>query len=506
MRRRGADALVHGTGIAKRPGETGTAPLLLTAVATAGPEPIILRLSLPLTEVEEAVAELRTLLLLAALVGLGTAILMSGVASALLSRTLRTVVDNTVSLVYGERSDGAPLVSQNEIGQLAGPFNQIASDLKNAVTELAGETDRLGTILECMQEAVVAVDSDGRMVLANGAAHDLLDIDDDDIGRPFLEAFRAPGIAELIERWEKEGSGTLEFTLVKPPYRKVLANGARLEMMGGVVVVAHDVTDIRRLERMRRDFVANVSHELRTPIAVIQANAETLLGGALEDGGPFAHRFVDAIFRNADRLSQLIAELLDLSRIEAGELKLSREPVSLRDTVEGVVQALGAKIGDRGTEVHVEVSPRMRVVGDHTAIEQVITNFIDNAIKYAGGRVWVRARRVDGGRSRIEVEDDGPGIEPHHRGRIFERFYRVDRGRSRDVGGTGLGLAIVKHLVEAMGGRVGVDAAASRGSIFWVELPAVLKASIPAPDSSDSIDPSDDSDALQSREVAAQTG
>jgi two-component system phosphate regulon sensor histidine kinase PhoR len=239
-------------------------------------------------------------------------------------------------------------------------------------------------------------------------------------------------------------------------------------------LVLHDVTEMRRLEAVRRDFVANVSHELRTPVSVIRANAETLLDGALEDEKR-ARTFLDALVRNADRLSRILADLLDLSRLEAGRYALDLEPIALSPAVEKVVELVETRAKEKSIAVAIDVAPELAAHADARAFEQVLLNLIDNAVKYtpASGHILVSARRVEE-LIRVEVTDDGPGIEPRHRARLFERFYRVDPGRSRDVGGTGLGLAIVKHLVESMGGRVGMEPAAGapHGSTFWVTLAA----------------------------------
>jgi two-component system phosphate regulon sensor histidine kinase PhoR len=206
---------------------------------------------------------------------------------------------------------------------------------------------------------------------------------------------------------------------------------------------------------------------------VILANSETLLSGALDDG-PRAQKFVEAVHRNAERLSRLIADLLELSKIEAGKVVFTRVPVNVRDAVDHVVDAVEPRAREKQMHVAVDVDADLAVEGDPRALDQVLINLVDNAVKYTppGGHVTVSAHR-DGGDAVVVVADDGPGVDETHKGRLFERFYRVDPGRSRDVGGTGLGLAIVKHLVEAMGGRVRVEDARPHGTRFCVTLPAV---------------------------------
>jgi two-component system phosphate regulon sensor histidine kinase PhoR len=239
-----------------------------------------------------------------------------------------------------------------------------------------------------------------------------------------------------------------------------------------------DITEIRHLEKVRRDFVANVSHELRTPVSVIQANAETLIDGALSDPvrGP---AFLAAILRSAQRLARLVSDLLDLSRIESGQFALEIQPTPVGAAVQRAVEGIRGLATRKSLSVEADIGPELEVMADGLALDQILTNLIVNAVKYTpeGGQVRVRAQREQqSARGEpsicIEVCDNGGGIEPRHRLRIFERFYRVDPGRSREMGGTGLGLSIVKHLVGAMRGEVCVTDNPTGGSIFRVTLPA----------------------------------
>ncbi len=381
----------------------------------------------------------------------GAALLLAGASSWWLERVLAHPPDPRA-----ERSSRPP-----------GAHGEVVLD------ELADERDRLETILERMDDAVLALDQSDRITMANDAAFSLLDFDDDDVDRPLLDAVPVPQLLELAQACQRRPNrkASAEFQLPKPPHYQVLAKAAPLKRMGGCVIVIQDVTDMRRLERMRRDFVANVSHELRTPVSVIRANAETLLDGGLGDETR-APSFVEAILRNSERLSDLMRDLLDLSRIEAGKLEIDIKPLSVHDAAHTVADSVALRAADRGVSIHNEVDPAVQVMADRTALVQILQNLVDNAVKYAVHDVTLRA--VDSAeRVRIEVEDDGPGIAPQHRQRVFERFYRVDAGRSRELGGTGLGLAIVKHASEQMRGSVGVRPGPARGSIFWVELPGV---------------------------------
>jgi two-component system phosphate regulon sensor histidine kinase PhoR len=235
-----------------------------------------------------------------------------------------------------------------------------------------------------------------------------------------------------------------------------------------------DVTELRRLESLRRDFVANASHELRTPIAAVRSATETLRSGALEDGIAAA-RFLDIIERNSVRLQSLVEDMLELSKLESNEFKLKREPVELHRVVPLVLALFRERAEKKGVHLSARLARVLPVVeGDPRALEHVLSNLVDNAVKYcpSGARIVVSAE-PDGSRVKLVVEDTGPGIAPEHLQRVFERFYRVDAGRSRELGGTGLGLSIVKHMVEAMRGKVSVESGVGRGSTFTVSLPGV---------------------------------
>ena len=433
----------------------------------------VVRAAMPLSEVDAAVGNLRMLLLLTGALGLVLAVLMSGLASHLMTRALRRLVTGAQHLAVEHGGELVPVPSSDELGGLAGSFNQVAKELSATVSALAQERDRLHRILDSMGEAVLAVDAEERVTLVNATARNWLGLGEEGSQKTLLEVSRLPALADLLKEAE-EGSAAAEFEIPGPPPRQVLVQAATLRASPGAVVVMHDVTKRRRMETVRSDFVANVSHELRTPVSVIRANAETLLDAhPFED--PEEREFLAAIFRNAERLSQLIADLLDLSRIEAGEQAFHPEPTPLASVVERASGAAGRQALQKNITVTNQVDPSQRVTADERALEQVLQNLLDNAVKYtqAGGHVTVRTvpETGDERRVRVEIEDDGPGIDEIHRDRVFERFYRVDAGRSREVGGTGLGLAIVKHLVQAMAGTVGVRPGPSGGSIFWIELP-----------------------------------
>lgn len=432
----------------------------------------IVRVAKPLAEVDAAVGRLRLILALAGLLALGISGLVGLLLSHFLSRTLRDLVNTAHT--RAEETATRRRTTASPAGEAAGPagsFNQMAEDLDRTVSALADERNQFETILESMDEAVVAFDSRGGISTINRAARGFLGFEEDADLPSLPKTIRIPELAELIEAAREGHAADVEFELLDQGRRKVLAR-ATPQAGGGAVLVMHDVTEVRRLERVRRDFVANVSHELRTPVSIIRANAETLLSSALERPTE-ARRFLEATMRHADRLGRLVADLLDISRIEAGKYAISAGPTRLAPIVRRVFEAVERRAESKNMTLVSKLDDGLEAFIDPKAFEQVLLNLVDNAVKYTPeeGRVEVEAEKT-GSRIRVEVRDDGPGIEPKQRNRIFERFYRADPGRSREMGGTGLGLAIVRHLVEAMGGQVGVESAQPQGSLFWVSVPA----------------------------------
>jgi two-component system, OmpR family, phosphate regulon sensor histidine kinase PhoR len=354
----------------------------------------------------------------------------------------------------------------DEARQLAEWVNFLADDAERSQRALAHERALLATVAEGLTQGVIAVDAEHRIELLNDAAREMLGVSSSPVGEPLIEFVRVPQVFALLDSDEE---ATAEVDLASG--RRALIRVAKKWGAEGRVLLLEDVTKVRRLETVRRDFVANVSHELRTPVAVIRANAETLLGGAKDDPA-IAGKLIDGMHRNAERLARILADLLDLSRLDAGQYRLELAPVAVRGVVESALSAIDRN--RRSVEVVAQIPDGLAVVADRKALDQILVNLIDNGVKYTreGGHVWVDARD-DGDRVRIEVRDDGPGIDAKHRARVFERFYRADPGRSREAGGTGLGLSIVKHLVESMRGEVGVAPNEPTGCIFWLRLPKV---------------------------------
>jgi two-component system phosphate regulon sensor histidine kinase PhoR len=357
----------------------------------------------------------------------------------------------------------------------------MAGNLASTLTALRTERDLLEVILQSMQEGVLVLDQDNRMLLVNPALRATFSLGPEAEGRAALELIRNAELQSILER-ARRGSGAVtgEIEITGPKPRRLLVHAASLPPLNaksqGLLAVFVDVSEIRRLETLRKDFVANVSHELRTPITAVRSAVDTLRL-TLERDPAASDRFIDIIDRNAQRLGALVEDLLDLSRIESKEYRPDVAPVPLRVVSEQELSLLRPRIEEKLFDVVNEISGELPAArADRKALEQVFTNLLDNAIKYCGPGTQIhlraRAQQAAAGHTlRVEIADSGPGIEPRHLPRLFERFYRVDSGRSRDMGGTGLGLSIVKHLVEAMGGTIGVESIPGRGATFWFTLP-----------------------------------
>jgi two-component system phosphate regulon sensor histidine kinase PhoR len=447
--------------------------MLYAATKVPGNSKMVARVSLPLAWVDQAKSRTRTLLLSGALVALLAAVLMSSAAAVILSRGLRGLTAVARRMASGDLEARCRLESADEIGELGRTLDHLAANLSRSVRELRDDRDLLGRILESMREGVLVMDGEHRILLANPSLREMLLLDSDVTGRSTIEVIRNAELQSIVEKAIAASDpmiGEIEVGGLKP--RRLLVHAARLSgEPRALLLVLFDVTEMRRLETVRRDFVANVSHELRTPVASVRSAAETLRM-AIEHDPKAATQFIDIIERNARRLGELINDLLDLSRIEAKEYRLKVETSDLRQLCEKTVSVFAERASSRNMRLSVEIPEGFPPAAvDASAFDRILTNLVDNALKYCpdGSGVSVSARE-SGAKLQVVVSDSGPGIDAKHLPRLFERFYRVDNGRSRDMGGTGLGLSIVKHLVEAMGGEVSVESMPGKGATFAVTL------------------------------------
>jgi two-component system, OmpR family, phosphate regulon sensor histidine kinase PhoR len=359
--------------------------------------------------------------------------------------------------------------------------DQLARERSNRAESQAAENARQQALFENMLEGVLLVDASGRVQFTNTACRRFFDLEADVRGRTLLEAFRCNELSAVAVEAAKAGRvNGKELELEAGPEARLLQVNA-VALMGpegrpdGVLMVLHDATRLRQLERTRREFVANVSHELRTPLSLIKGSVETLLDGAVSQPA-IASKFLDIIDRHCDRLTFLIEDLLTLSRLESGQLAINYDTVPLRGHVSEVFDDFRRKAEDRGVQLINDVPSGLSARADSDRLDQVLSNLIDNAIKYGrpGGSVRIEGREIPGSDLiEMAVADDGPGIPTEAAERVFERFYRVDTARSREQGGTGLGLSIVKHIIQAHGGEVRLETAPAKGAAFRFTLPAV---------------------------------
>jgi two-component system phosphate regulon sensor histidine kinase PhoR len=459
------------------------APLLYVAVPLRDGDRVVavLRLALPLSAVTASYATLHQVMLaggaVTLLVALGIGIFVAG-------RVTRPVVE--MQSIARQMSEGsflvrAPTRSTDEIGTLGRSLNVMAGRLREKIQDLEQEQAKVTAILDAMVEGVIAVDGHEHILLMNERARAMFALGPGrGEGKPFLEVIRNADLHEIFRAQLAGGAEAApvrrEVVLTSPSTRVLGVNAVRLALAGdrpGLVMVLHDVTALRQLERVRTEFVANVSHELRTPLTAIQGYLETLLSGALEEPEN-ARRFLEIVLRHSERLGRLLNDLTDLSNIELGKVTLQREQVQLDEVVASVLGIIGPRAARSGVTLTAQVPSGLATVwADRDRLSQILINLVDNAVKYTpeGGSVTVAAREVEGRAVEVAVTDTGIGIPPADLPRITERFYRVDKARSRELGGTGLGLAIVKHLVMAHGGELGIESVQEQGTTVRFTLP-----------------------------------
>ncbi|HXJ82018.1 MAG TPA: ATP-binding protein [Candidatus Methylomirabilis sp.] len=464
--------------------QSGTlqAPLLYVALPIRDDARVIgvLRLALPLSAVTTSYAALRKVMLAGGAVALAVAL---GIGVFVAGRVTRPIVE--MQSIARQMSQGnflvrAPTGSPDEIGTLGRSLNVLATRMREKIEDLEQEQAKVTAMLDGMVEGVIAVDGHERIVLMNERARVIFNLGAARVERrPFLEVIRNADLHEVFRASRSATAGALvrrEVSLTAPTERILQVHGVPLLLVGGetgVVIVLHDITELRRLEHVRTEFVANVSHELRTPLTAIHGYVETLLGGALEEPDN-ARRFLEIVHRQTERLGRLINDLTDLSNIELGKVSLHLVPTTLDGVVDSVLAVIDPRARRGGVTLGTKLSPGLpRVKADHDRLVQILINLVDNAVKYTphGGTVTVRAAETSRGTVEVSVEDTGVGIPASDLPRITERFYRVDKARSRELGGTGLGLAIVKHLVLAHGGELFIDSEVERGTTVRFTLP-----------------------------------
>jgi len=435
----------------------------------------VVRLALPLSSLAEARRALHLGLGVVAGGVLLLALLFSAVLSGLISRPLRAMADAAARFGAGDWTLRVPVAGEDEGAALGRVLNQMADRIEQQMLRLKDERQQLDTILQSMGEGVVVLDPLGRIILANAAFQRHFGLQTAGVGSRLVEVCRNPDLLNLYQN-QRESGQEISAELTLPANRITFAtHWVPLGRQEGTVAVFHDISELKRLELVRRDFVANVSHELRTPVTVIKGYAETLLDGVLTNDQATATRFVTTIHGHADRLAALIGDLLSLSELEASGYRLEMAEVALPATLRQVCSLLEGKAVGKQILVNNNVSAALPAIsGNQQRLEQVFFNLLDNALTYtpSGGSVTISAVATAAAVT-VRVQDTGPGISPEHLSRLFERFYRVDPSRSREQGGTGLGLAIVKHIIQLHNGTIGVESIPGAGATFVVTLPAV---------------------------------
>ena len=439
-------------------------------------EPVVLRLALPLGHIDESLAEFHRRLWAASLLIL----LAGGAASLLISRSFSARIKR-LKIFLGRLADGdfRPLALErtgDELTELTLALNETAAHLDQTIRSLTDEHNRSSAILRSMVEGVAVISADERILFSNQAFSQVLGLDASACeGRRPVEVIRQSELLAAIKK-VLAGRETVHSEVVmgtvRPRSFAVTATPVQADRTTGAVLVLHDISELRRLERVRRDFVANVSHEFKTPLTAIQGFAETLLAGALDDPEN-RRRFVEIIGEHARRLARLTDDLLKLSLVEAGKLELEFQPVAVGELIRTCVETTRPRAAEKQQSLRVECPADLPLArGDARRLQEVLQNLLDNAVQYTptGGRITVQARASEGAVV-ITVSDTGIGIPQADQARIFERFYRVDVARSREVGGTGLGLSIARHIVEAHGGRIWVESTVGQGSDFHFSIP-----------------------------------
>jgi two-component system, OmpR family, phosphate regulon sensor histidine kinase PhoR len=406
----------------------------------------------------------------------GTAVLVAFLLSAPLAASLREIIEAARQLAGGNLAARIRARRSDELGELGRILDHSADQLQGRLQEIARERARLDAILAAMEDGVLAVDYRGTVILANQSLTTSLDLRDP-VGRHYMEVIRQREVGAVIEevlRTDERREAEVEFRHLDRVFALTAVPFPGAEgTPPGAVLTFHDATERRRLDRIRRDFVANASHELRTPLTSIRGFVEALEDGAVAEAET-AQRFLGKIRVHADRMAALVEDLLELSRLESGERPPLWEKVVPSDVAEDVVVSFSGLAGRKEIALKRVDGGAPTIVTDADRLRRILENLVENAVKYTpgGGKVEVRSGPGPDGGAVLEVRDDGPGIAGEHLPRIFERFYRVDKARSRELGGTGLGLAIVKHLAEGMGASVSVESVLGRGTSFRVHVPA----------------------------------
>lgn len=472
------EALKGGLGISKRFSHTVKKDMLYTAIPfgkekTEG----VLRFSVALRDIEILQAKMRRVIGVSVAGIMLLILILTFLVSVFISRPLSEMSAIAKSMAQGDFSKKAVVHTSDEIGELARSLNLMSEEIKDKIGKVDSERAKLDLVLSSMFEGVIVTDDKEKIILMNPSLRKIFLVDINPEGKKPLEVIRNTAVQDIVDRivQGRQGLATEEITVNIPEEKILKVNGVpilRNNKFEGAILVFHDITELRRLEQVRQDFVANVSHELRTPISSIKGYAETLLDGALEDKDN-AKEFIGIIYQDSNRLANLINDLLDLSKIESGKMKMSFVPLDPASSIRRAVTVMENQARAKSIALKFDLPPSLpKIMADEARFSQVMINLLDNAIKYSteGGSATISAV-VANNTLQIDISDTGIGISEKDLPRIFERFYRVDKARSRELGGTGLGLSIVKHIVSSHGGQVWVKSEPGLGSTFSFTIP-----------------------------------
>ncbi len=476
-------ALENGSGESQRRSATVGYDLLYVAVPIHDGSQLlgVARVALPLSEVNQATENITRAIVLGGLVATLLAVLLAVIIARSVTGPVEALTSVASRVAEGELDQRVGVYSRDEVGRLGRVFDMMADRLQSTIKTISSERNTLATVLAAMADGILIVNRQGQVVQANRAAAFLLGSSPSSMeGRSFVEVLRDYELSAVLQRCLQQASPQSGTAEVDPGHRflRIVATPLRGGQAGALALL-QDLTEIRRAETVRRDFVANVSHELRTPLASLKALVETLEEGALAEP-EVARDFLSKMHVEVDGLTQMVSEQLELSRIESGRAALSLQPEEMEPLLREVTERLAAQAGRAGLRMTLQLPPELpRVMAHRERIQQMLVNLLHNAIKFtpSGGEITVGAR-AEGDRVLVWVADTGVGISEEDLPRIFERFYKADRSRSG--GGTGLGLAIAKHVTEAHGGRIWAESVEGKGSTFTFGLPV---AEDPAPSS-----------------------
>ena len=464
------DALATGVGESTRYSATLGQRMLYVAVPIYYQDEIlgVARVSLPLTTVEDLERRVTLIIVIAMAIAMALVVLAAWVTSRITTRPIRKLTAASKRIASGELGQKLAIEARDEVGELTHAFNEMSAKTKELVETISEDRTRLATILDNMTDGVIMVDTEGNVSLANKAAEKLFSIKEAK-NEPLIEAVRDHEVDELLRlclRTAQTQATQYESSVSKGYLRVVAIPIAHT----GVLLLFQDLTELRSLQTTRRELIGNISHEFRTPLAGIKAMVETLTGGAMDDKVA-AKDFLTRIDSEVDRLTQLVEELTELSRIETGKAELKKEPIDLNKLVEEVIAQLSPQAERQQLSISREFATNLpSVLADKDRVRQVITNLVHNAIKFtpAGGRITITSRALEGSVV-VHIADTGIGIPEEDLPRVFERFYKGDKARAG--GGTGMGLAIAKHVIQAHGGNIWVRSEEGKGSTFAFSLP-----------------------------------